>query len=81
MSLIKYKRQVLAILFENLNQSQPQLVPSISIAEQMGVNLPELQQVLRGMEGTGIIETDPDQQYNLITREGVRWLNKQRHVV
>ncbi len=81
MSLIQYKLQVLTILSENLEVPRPQLVPSSVIAEQMGVHLSELQQVLKCMEGVGVIETDPEQQYNLITQEGVRWLNRQRLVV
>ena len=80
MSLEKNKLQVLAILSENLKKIQPQLVPSTVIAEQMNMDLPELQRVLKSMEGVGVIETDPDQQYNLITQKGLHWLDKQRLV-
>lgn len=75
MSLRKYKLQVLTILSENLAKIQPQLVPSTTIAEQMDMSLPEVKQVLKSMEGSGVIETDPDNQYNLITPKGLQWLN------
>jgi predicted transcriptional regulator len=76
MSLKKYKLQVLAILSENLKKTQPQLVPSTIIAEQMNMSLLELQQVLKSMEGVGEIETDPDLQYNLITQKGLHLLGE-----
>ena len=77
MPLKKRKIQVLTILWENLKEPHPQLVPSIKIAGQMNMSLPETQQVLKSMEGMGVIETDPDLQYNLITQKGLLWLNKQ----
>jgi predicted transcriptional regulator len=76
MSLKKYKLQVLAILSENLKQKPPQLVPSTIIAEQMNMNLLELQHVLRSMEGGGEIKTDLDLQYNLITQKGLHLLGE-----
>jgi DNA-binding MarR family transcriptional regulator len=79
MSLKTHKLRILSILRDNLRQSPPQLVPSTAIAGQMNMNLPELQQVLKSMEGMGVIETDPDQQYNLITREGLLWFMQQQH--
>ena len=78
MSLQKHKLRVLAILSENLKEFQPELVPSSKIAGQLNMKLPELQQVLKSMAGMGVIETDPDQQYNLITREGLLWFKERR---
>lgn len=77
MSLQTYKLRVLAILSDNLKETPPQLVPSIAIADRMNMNLLELQQVLKVMEGMGVIETDPDLQYSLITREGLHWFKQQ----
>jgi DNA-binding MarR family transcriptional regulator len=77
MSMKQHKLRILGILRENLRQTPQQLVPSIAIAGQMNMNLPELQQVLKSMEGMGVIETDPDQQYTLITREGLLWYMQQ----
>lgn len=73
MSMKKHKLKILGILHDNLRQTPPQLVPSTAIAGQLNMDLPELRQVLKSMEGMGVIETDPDQQYNLITREGLLW--------
>jgi DNA-binding MarR family transcriptional regulator len=77
MSLQQHKLRVLAILLENLKETPPQLVHSSTIAGQLNMNLPELQQVLKVMEGMGVIETDPDLQYNLITRKGLLWFEQQ----
>ena len=78
MSTNKQKLEVLSILMKNLQQTEPQLVPSNSIAGQLKMNLAELHQVLKCMEGMGVIETDPDLQYNLITKEGLQWFRQQR---
>lgn len=76
MSLKEKTEQILAILLENLRHPQPQLVTSTEIAGQMDIDLCELQQVLKSMQGLGIIETDPDQQYNLITPKGLHWMGR-----
>lgn len=78
MSLQQKKIDVLSVLFENLQQDQPQLVPSHTIAEKLNLSLPELQQLLKIMAGNGTIESDLDLQFNLITTKGVRWLSR-RH--
>lgn len=77
MPLKKRRIQVLTILWENLQEIHPQLVPSTAIAGQINMSLPETQKVLKSMEGMGVIETDPDLQYNLITRKGLLWLDQQ----
>lgn len=77
MSLKMKKTQVLTILFENLKEKSPQLVPSTSIADNLDMCLADLRQLLKSMEGIGVIETDPEQQYNLITPKGLSWLDQQ----
>ena len=76
MSLKMKKIQILTILFENLKEKPPQLVPSTSIAEKLDICLADLRQLLKSMEGMGVIETDPEQQYNLITPKGLSWLDQ-----
>ena len=76
MSLNQNKLQVLAILSDNLRTPQPQLVPTATIAGKMGIQLPKLHQVLKTMDGMGIIQTDPDLKYNLITRKGLNYLGE-----
>lgn len=77
MSLQKKKIQILTILFKNLRKSNPQLVPSATIAVQMDMKLAELQTILKSMEGMGVIQSDPDLQFSLITRKGLVWLDQQ----
>lgn len=72
MSLIEQQKQILSILRENLKQDPPQLVAAATIAGRLNLKLPEVRRVLRTMEGQGVIETDPDQQFTLITREGLQ---------
>ncbi len=80
MSLKKHSLQVLTILFENLQESHPQLVPSAAIAENMDISLQELQKVLKPMKGMGVIESDSDLQYNLITPKGLIWLGERNPI-
>ena len=79
MSMKTHKLRILRILRDNLQQSPPQLVASTAIAGQMNMKLPEVQQMLKSMEGMGVIETDPDQQYTLITQEGLLWYTEQQN--
>jgi predicted transcriptional regulator len=77
MSLKKKKIHILTILVKNLQETNPQLVSSTTIAAQMNLGLKDLQQVLKSMEGIGLIQSDPDQQFSLITRKGLIWLDQQ----
>ena len=76
MSLHQHILHVLAILSANLRNPQPQLVPTTTIAGKMDIKLPKLQQVLKTMNGMGIIQTDSDLQYNLITQKGLKYLGE-----
>ena len=77
MSLQKKKIHILTILFKNLRKTNPQLMPSATIATQMDIKLAELQTILKSMEGMGVIQSDPDLQFSLITRKGLVWLDEQ----
>lgn len=79
MHLQAHKIRILTLLSDNLKEIEPELVPSSAIAGRLNMTLPELRQVLRSMEGMGVIETDPDLQYNLITREGLVWLEQRAY--
>lgn len=81
MSLKDSTFHVLSILSDNLKETPPQLVPSQKIAGKMNISLLELEQVLKAMNGMGVIETDPGLQYNLITQKGLVWLGEQNPLV
>ena len=81
MSLHHHKLQVLAILSDNLRIPQPQLVPTVTIARQMNISLPKLNQILKTMDGLGIIQIDSDLQYSLITPKGLNYLSERQLVV
>jgi len=78
MPLRKRQIQILNVLYKNLQNARPKPVPSVAIAGKLGMNLPELRELLTRMNGKGVIQTDLDQRYNLITRKGVTWLDNQR---
>ncbi len=77
MSQKKSKIKILTVLYKNAKKDHPQVVPSTTIAGQLEMNLTELQKVLRSMKGMGVIETDQDLRFSLITREGLVWLSHQ----
>lgn len=68
--------QVLSILFDNLTIRKPQLVSSTTIADKTGIPLPQLEELLVKMNNMGIIQTDVDLQYNLITQKGLNYLKE-----
>lgn len=77
MSMYGHQLQVLAILSKNLHNPQPQLVPTTAISEEMDIQLPKLHLVLNTMNAMGLIQTNSDLQYNLITRKGLNYLGEQ----
>ena len=74
MSMYEHQLQVLNILSKNLQNPQPQTVPTVSIAGEMEIQMPRLRLVLSTMNAMGLIQTDSDLQYNLITRKGLNYL-------
>jgi predicted transcriptional regulator len=78
MSMYEYQLQVLTILLENLHNPQPQIVPTTTIAGEMGIQLPKLHLVLNTMNAMGLIQTNSDLQYNIITRKGLNYLSEQQ---
>lgn len=80
MLLKQQKIQVLAILADNLNNPHPQPVPTTAIAGKLNMPVVELHAILKFMDGLGIIQTDPDLRYNLITQQGLHYLNLQTSI-
>lgn len=78
MSMYEHQLKVLTILLENLHNLHPQLVPTAAIAGEMDIQLPKLHLVLNTMNAMGLIQTNSDLQYNLITREGLNYLSEQQ---
>lgn len=76
MSLGTKKLQILAILSDNLKNPQPQLVRSTDIAGKLNISIKEIQQLLKVMDGMGVIKSNVEMQLSLITRKGVQYLNQ-----
>jgi len=81
MSLGQLKLQVLTILSDNLQEPHPDLVTTAAVAGRMNIPMAELRLLLQSMDGSGLIQTDTSQQYNLITQKGLRYLESQRGAV
>ncbi len=77
----KHKLEVLHILSENLKNPQPGLVCSQDIARRLQLSLRETKILLQAMNDMGVIESDVDRQLSLITREGLRYLDMNNHLI
>ncbi len=74
MSILTNKQQVLEILVENLQNSQPQVVESKHIAERLNMSMKDTCQLIKVMNETGMVISDIDGLKSLITREGLHCL-------
>lgn len=72
MSLTSLKQKVLAVLAENVKQN-PHSGPidTYYIADQLKMSIKETQQIIKSMDGTGVIESSMDGEYALITQKGI----------
>lgn len=75
MHMFSKKRQVLEILVKNLDNPQPKVVPSEMIANKLDMSVKEACQLLKIMNGMGVIVSDAEGHNALITREGVNCVN------
>lgn len=67
--------KVLTILAENARDNDsPKVMDSETIAGKLAMSLPETRQLLKVLDGAGVIMHDIDGRYSLITRKGVSWL-------
>jgi DNA-binding IclR family transcriptional regulator len=76
MCSVHLKKKILGILAANIEGSAaPGLVASSAIARELNISLAETRSTLLSMREAGIIESDPDSERALITREGMSWLH------
>ena len=69
-------QQVLNILAKNANDNvRPDLVKSVDIAGRLGIGIIEIKQLLKVMDGMGIVVCNTGVDYSLITKQGVKQLN------
>ena len=76
MSILLKKRQLLAVLVENINNPHPQVVPSEMIASKLDMSLKDTCHLLKIMHEMGVVICDAAGQSALITREGLNCLNQ-----
>lgn len=71
-----YKRKVLSILFENLKNPNPQVVSISRIAAELDLPESQTRQLLLHLDEQGVIQSDIDGHYSLITPAGVSWMSE-----
>lgn len=76
MSIFANKLQVLEILVENLKNSQPEVVNSQHIANELKISEKDTCQLMKIMHQMGVVISDSDGQRSLITREGLQCVNQ-----
>ncbi|TKB26820.1 hypothetical protein FCL47_06420 [Desulfopila sp. IMCC35006] len=69
-------KKVLELLAENVaTKVQPDLVDSVQIANELQLTVPETKQLLKIMHDMGVIESNMDAEYSIITRLGLNRLD------
>jgi len=77
MSQAMIKQRVLMVLVENFKKnSNPALVDSDTIASELNMSIVETRRIINSMNGMGVIESNMEGQYSLITRKGMDWLRQ-----
>lgn len=75
MYLLHCQHKLLEILADNLKQPCPGLMRSAEIARRLNMTVKETRQILRSMHGLGIVESDMEGEYCLITTSGLQLVN------
>ncbi len=69
-------KKVLELLAENVaTKVQPDLVDSVQIAKELQLTVSETKQILKTMHDMGVIESNMDAEYSIITRLGLSRLD------
>jgi predicted transcriptional regulator len=77
MSMPDLTCRILKILADNAaNNPSPRVMDSDTIAKTLNINLAKTQQLLTALHSAGLIITNMDSQYSLITQDGIRWLDR-----
>lgn len=76
MAYVADKKQILKILVENLSNDHPQIVEAELIAEKLNMSGKEISRIVKMMEKGGEVESDPEGQRLVITKEGLHWMNE-----
>ena len=77
MRLQVLKHQVLKLLAENAtNNESPQVMDTDTIARALEISVNEARQLLKALHASGVIISNLEGQYSLITQEGIQWLDQ-----
>lgn len=77
MSIPDMNCKILKILADNaINTISPHVMDSDTISKILNINLTTTKQRLKALHASGLIITNMDSQYSLITQDGIRWLNR-----
>ncbi len=79
MSLLLLQQELLKVLAENIEKRYPQVIRASEIAARLNKSEKLTRQVVRSMDGLGLIESDMDGQYALITPKGLLRVKQMSH--
>ncbi|WP_163336893.1 hypothetical protein [Desulfopila sp. IMCC35008] len=75
MAYVADKKEILKVLVENLNNNDhPQIVEADEIARRLNMSQKEIRRIIKMMQQVGEVESDPEGQKLVITRQGLRWM-------
>lgn len=75
MAYVADKKEILKVLVENLkNNDHPQVVEADEIAKRLNMSQKEICRIIKMMQKMGEVESDPEGQKLLITRQGLSWM-------
>lgn len=76
MSIFAKEQQLLEILVNNLNNPQPQVVHSETIAHKLQMSIKDTCQLVKVMDEKGMLVSDMEGTSSLITREGLNCIQQ-----
>jgi len=76
MALYLDQERILRLLSENLNNPQPEVVPSLSIAQALAMEPARARQLPKTLDQLGSVVSDLEANHALITPQGLEWLEQ-----
>lgn len=76
MALYLDQERILRLLSDNLNNPQPEVVPSLSIAQALAMEPARTRQLLKTLDQAGSVISDLEGNHALITPQGLEWLEQ-----
>lgn len=76
MASVSVKQKLLKVLADNVKTPYPELLTTSVLAVKLGMDEKTTRQIVKSMDGLGVIESDMEGQYVLITLKGLSLLDR-----